>query len=370
MAKLRRVFSRIKISGMELGNRVVFAPMRSHFGTPECHFNDRQINYIKARAKGGAGLIIVEDVVIDPRGRQHHLMQSTTDDSCIPVFKRVCDAVHEFGSKVSVEITHAGRETTTKLTGLELVAPSPIPSPIFKEEPRELTLDEIKKVVGKFGDGARRIKEAGADGVHLMIGFGHLVGQFLSPFTNQRQDEYGGDLNGRIRFAREVITEIRKQVGDDYPLSARISGDEFVEGGLNLDDMKVIAPMLADAGIDAFDVVGGIIASVTKMIPDKSSEEGCYIYLAEGIKKAVNVPVGVGGRIVDLQMAEDAIDKGKADFVVLGRALLADPELPNKSRRGKFDKIVKCNGCNACTDLVLRDEPIACPLNPKLGYEK
>ena len=269
-----------------------------------------------------------------------------------------------------MQLWHPGRYEISLDPDRTPVAPSPIPPPIFlKKVPKELTKDEILKIEDEFADAAVRAKKAGFDAVELIGSAGYLISQFFSPATNKRTDEYGGSIENRARFAVEIIEKIKERCGKNFPVLTRIPGDEFVEGGNTVKEMKKIAKILDDAGVSAINVMAGWHESrrplVTMLVP-----RGGYVYLAEEIKEVVDVPVIASHRINDPQLAEKIIREGKADMVAMLRALIADPELPNKAKEGRFDEIRMCVACNqGCMDMVMQAKPVTCLVNPTVGRE-
>jgi len=325
-------------------------------------------SYYRHRARGGAALLIVENTGVHMSGRVNRGMLLINDDGCVPGFRRLCGAVHAEGGRIAVQLSHAGRQTLSDFTGEQPVAPSPIPCPVLREEPRELTEAEIAGLVEAFADGARRAKEAGADAVEVHMAHGYLVNQFLSPYSNQRTDRYGGSTENRCRFSVEIIRRIKEKAGKGFPLFCRISADEYVEGGLEICEAKKIAMILEKTGADVLNVSACNYESAHLNMPAYYREEGCFIHLARDVKKAVSVPVCAVGRIRRAQMAEDLLARGDADLVCMGRTLIADPYLPNKIRDGKEEDIRPCLSCNRCIESIASG-PIVCAVNPDPGKE-
>jgi 2,4-dienoyl-CoA reductase-like NADH-dependent reductase (Old Yellow Enzyme family) len=300
MKELTMLFTPIKIGTMEVRNRIVMAPMATNLADPDGRPSDRQIAYYAARARGGAGIIEPGVVEIDPAGKGTAFSPAIWDDSLIPTWKKFADAIHAHGAKLVPQLHHAGRETMSALTGLTPVAPSPIPCPVCKEMPLELTLEEIEDLIEKFGEGARRAREAGCDGVELHGAHGYLIAQFMSPFSNRRQDEYGGSLNARLKFPIEVIKRVRRKVGRDFPVIFRIVGEEMVDGGYTIEQTKIICRILAEAGVDALHISrGGSYSAIRWICPPHGSPMGLNTTEAAAIKSVVDVPVIVVGRLND-----------------------------------------------------------------------
>ncbi len=368
MTRFQMLFSPFKIGSMELKNRIVMPAMETHLCDKEGFVTDELISYYRARAKGGVGYITIENTAIDLAGKINDGMLCIFDDKYIPGLKRLVDAIHEAGGKVVIQLSHAGKEALSRFTGQQAVAPSAIPSPITKQMPRELGIEEIPGIVKKFADGAERVFNAGADGIEIHMAHGYLANQFLSPETNLRNDAYGGDTVRRTRFAKEIVETIRERVPQDYPVICRISVDEYTEEGLKLEESKEIARILEEAGASAIHASACNSTSAFYNIPCYYLEEGCFVYLAEGIKSAVNIPVITVGRIMSPELAEKILQEDKADLVTMGRALIADPYLPEKIKEGRLDDIKPCGSCNRCIESIIQDRLI-CTINPDIGRE-
>ena len=367
-----KLFEPGRIGTMQLKNRIVMPPMDGGFGAADGSVTQRMIDYYVERAKGGVGLIIIHIVCVDyPQGKAGQSQISIDQDKYIPGMARLAESIQDYGAKTVVQLHHAGRQTTPGATdGLQPVAPSPVPCSFLKVQPRELSYDEIQKLVGKFISAAVRVKKAGFDGVQLHGAHGYLIGQFMSPISNKRVDGYGGDLGRRMRFPIEIIKGIRANVGPDFPIMIRFSADEFIAGGVNLEEGKRIARVLEKAGVDALCVSSGIYATMTTELEPMSFKQGWRVYLAEEIKKVVQVPVTTVGVIRIPEMANDILGKGKADFVEIGRGLVADPEWPKKAFEGRLEDIRKCITCNNCIgNRVFAQLSMTCSQNPEVGHE-
>ncbi len=372
MGDLSHLFQPITIRGMELKNRVMMAPMVTNYANEDGSVSQRLIDYHVARAWGGVGLIDVEAAYVREDGRGFSHQVGIHRDELIPGLRQLTNLVHEGKAKICLQIFHAGRQTSSLVTGSQPVAPSPLAEPSTGVLPRELTIKEIHEIEESFVHAARRAKEAGFDAVEVHGAHGYLIGQFMSPFSNRRTDEYGGNLAGRARFAVEIVSKIRQMVGDSYPILFRISADEYVSGGLDLTQTQVIARMVQDAGADAFHVSAGSYASPGQIIvPVMELEEAIFVPLAEGIKRAVTVPVIAVGRLHHPAIANQVIGQGKADMIALGRALLTDSGWVEKAQRGEVDEIAPCISCNqACINYLLADRAISCLVNPGCGRER
>ena len=378
MAKLKKLFEPVRIGKLELKNRIVMPALNTKLGTEFGAVSNRMIDYFAERAKGGVGLIIIENTCVDwPVGKAGTNPIRADEWKFVQGLHDLADAVHAYGARIATQLQHTGRQgsSLTSAEGQQLVAPSAIPClPTGAEMPRELTVEEIEILIGKFIMGATITKMAGFDALEIQGAHGYLIEQFMSPYTNQRTDEYGGDLEGRMRFALKIIEGIRISVGPDFPIIYRLSADEYIEGGLTLEDNKIIAQRLEAAGVDAISVSAAIYESppwFSRIFPTMGMPEGCNVQLAEEIKKVVGVPIIVAGKLGNPALAEQVLKGGKADLIAMGRSLLADPELPQKAAEGKLKDIRPCIYCNeACAGNISRFWSIECVVNPALGRER
>ncbi|MEM1547201.1 MAG: FAD-dependent oxidoreductase [Candidatus Methanomethylicia archaeon] len=378
-----KLFEPIYIGKMELKNRLVMAPMTLNL-CKDGFVTERMIKFFEERARGGVGLIIIGDGIVDfPIGNNSKEALAVDNDKYIPGLEKLVKAVKAHDVKIVMQLSHGGRragrvsKTTGRLEvtrGLIPVAPSSIAHPVpGYVVPRELTLDEIEELVEKFGEAARRAIEAGFDGIGLHCAHMYLCGQFLSPWANKRMDEYGGDLNGRLKFVIEVIRRIRENIGNK-PIVCRINGEE-PEGGNTLEDIQIIARRLEEIGVDAIGVSVGFGAAIKarEFIPSVAPmrfPQGCIIHLAENVKKAVSIPIIIANKIRDVDFAEKILRDGKADLIALGRPLIADPDYPKKASEGRINDIVPCTSCCKCIQYVLEKETsICCEVNPIAGRE-
>lgn len=371
MNSLTKLFEAGKIGGMQLRNRIIMAPMGTLLANKDGTVSDRMCRYYEERARGGVGLIIVEITAVSPEGRVDSREVSIYDDKFMPGLKRLVGCCHSHGAKIAVQLHHAGRQTIPEVAGGQPVAPSPIPCRILGVMPRELTIAEIEGLVEAYGKAARRAREAGFDAVEIHGAHGYLVCQFLSAYSNKRTDKYGGSLENRCRFPQEIVARIKELAGADYPLLFRISAQEYVPGGLTLEETRVIARRMQDAGAHCIDVSAGNYETGQMIIQPGWLPRGCLVPFAEAIKKEVTVPVSVAGRINDPVLANQIIEQGKTDFVSLGRPLLADPELPRKAMEGRLDDLRMCTACCHCIDWVMgAAKPITCAVNATTGREE
>jgi 2,4-dienoyl-CoA reductase-like NADH-dependent reductase (Old Yellow Enzyme family)/thioredoxin reductase len=362
----------ISIGNLSIPNRTVMPAMGTGYATPDGQVTDRLKAYLKKRAEGGVGLIITEVCAIHPSGKGFLSELGVYDDSFLPGLEELAGAVKKAGSRVALQLHHAGRETSHFVTGQQPVAPSPLPSRAMGQVPRELSGQEIAELVAAYGDAARRAKAAGFDAVEVHGAHGYLVNQFLSPYSNHRQDQYGGGAEGRFRFALEVVREIKSRAGKDFPLIFRFSSTEMVEKGYDLEYILPLLPLLEEAGVDAFHVSCGIIDSPgNPTCPGMHHSPGINVERAARVKREVGVPVIVVGKIHDPRLAEEIVTDGKADMVAFGRQHLADPMFLSKAREGRHEDIRFCLSCNqGCIErLALELKPITCVINPQCGEE-
>ena len=372
MTRYPHLFSAGRIGRLTLRNRILMAPMEKNLALPTGAVTQRYVDYCEARAAGGAALILLESMYVHPAGRNHRYQLGIHDDDLVPGYRRLIEACHRHGALVGAELQLAGRETSSAITGTQPVAPSAVPCTAVAggDVPRALRAEEIPGLVAAFAAGARRAGAAGFDALEVHGAHGYLVGQFLSPFANRRDDEYGGDFERRLRFPLEVIAAVRAAAGDAVPLLYRLSADEHVDGGLTLADACRIAPRLEAAGIDLLDVSAGIYESAPWIVQPMEMGQGCLVPLAREIRRHVRIPVSVAGRISDASVAEHVLAAGDADFVALGRALHADPEMPRKSLDGREEEICSCVACLKCSDLLGQNEPVLCLANTRTGRER
>lgn len=370
----KKIFEPVRIGKLELKNRLVFPSVTPNFGTEEGAITDVAKVFYAERAKGGVGLIITGSYSIEPRSRVIPYIFTIYNEKNHRGMRELARLVKRHGSKVAFQLVHTGSRAAPKVSGTQPVTSSPIPHPIHHErprfvsgKPRALTLREIREIVKRYAWAARVGQGLGFDAVEIHCGHAHLIEQFLSPLLNYRQDEYGGALVARARFAREVVAGVRDAVGPNYPILCRISASEYVEGGTTLEDAKVVARFLEEAGADALHVSVGVSNRVSP-VPPSVFPQGCFIHLAAGIKEVVSIPVIAVGRIHHLEMAEDLLQQGKADLVAMGRSLIADPYLPRKAMEGRPGEVKPCIVCmQGCHTRTLNLLPITCSVNPEVG---
>jgi len=367
--KYEKLLSPITIGKMKLKNRMVLAPMSVHITPPDGSITDREIQFYKRKAEGGTGLITIGSVLVRADGNFGGQI-FIDNDSRIPGLKRMVDAIHEAGAKISAQIHHSGRETNIATCGYQ-----PVSASVFEPEteeydlPRALTTREVGDYVEYYAQGIRRAKEAGFDAVELHCAHGYLIAQFMSPLTNFRTDQYGGSFLGRMRFIKEIFERARELVGNDFTITARISGDELRPNGIDMHLSREIAKYLEKLGAAAISVSAQMFPYV-RTCPNMYHKPGINVYLAENIKEVVSVPVMTAGRINTPEFAEEILTSGKADLVNMGRVLLADPDFANKAAEGKADEIIPCIACNkGCHDRNAEDRAVKCTMNPETGRE-
>ena len=382
MGELTKLFEPGRIGNIEIKNRLIMAPVTTYSAGFDGGITDRIIDYLVARAKGGAGLIIPGAFFFTSECAAPHLF-TIHDDKYIPGLRKLCDAIHEHGAKIAIQLSHPGIGLPRIWHGyeappnIEAVGPSTIPCIPWGTTPRELSKDEIKWIVEAMAEAARRVKDSGADAVEVHAAHGYMIGAFFSPLKNRRTDEYGGSIENRARFACECLAKTRQKVGAGFPIIFRFNGSDFLEGGTTLEDTLQMAPMFIKAGADAFDVTAGTRETPWWDDAVYFRPDGLLVPLAEAIKKVVNIPVITVGKIGDPHFTEKILQDGKADFIAMGRALLADPELPNKAKEGRFDDIRRCIYCNNCRRSLFDREKLkkegrvlSCAVNPELLRER
>lgn len=361
-----------RVGRLEIKNRLFMAPMVRNYADGNGYVTPKYEAHIESIARGGVGAIIPEAsfVRLDGKGFVNEL--GIHSDETISGWRRLADVAHRYGAKIGPQLYHAGRQTSSAITGTQPVAPSPIPDPTINEVPRQIERYEIPEFVRAYAEGARRAKEAGCDFVEIHGAHGYLITQFLSPFSNKRDDEYGGSLENRMRFLAEVVQAVREQVGDELPIIVRLSGDEMVPGGLTPDDTVEISRRLESMGVDAIHISAGNYASyeLGYMISPMAIPDAPLVHLAEKVKGAVRIPVIAVDKIRSPELAEEILSSGKADFIGLGRELLADPNWPNKAFEGRVDEISKCIACNqGCISRLFEQKDVWCTVNPVTSRE-
>ncbi len=362
------LFKPIQIGRLRLKNRLLMSAMSINFGVDQNGYVTDQLSaYFVTRAKGGVGAMLVGGGCVHPTGLELPDLPRLWDDGCIPALAGLVEAVKAHDVVLGVQLMHGGRQAYHD----HKVAPSAIAAPaLVKSAPRALNLSEIKEMVAAFGNAASRCKAAGFDFVEIHGAHGYLINQFLSPNANVRTDAYGGSFENRIRFFLEVLSDIKRKCGADFPVGARMNGEDYLENGWSLDDACRLAPLLESAGADYLHVSAGVYGSRQLTIPSMYVAHGCFSHLAAAVKSVADGPVVAVGRIKDPAMAERIVSDGTADMVALGRSLLADPQWPIKARDRQMDRIRPCIGCClGCIHAVFQLEPGGCVVNPDVGRE-
>jgi 2,4-dienoyl-CoA reductase (NADPH2) len=362
------LFSPIQINRLEIKNRVAY-PSLGLLYSKNGKLNDRYLNYFKERANGGAGLVTVGPVGVDFIG-SGGIALSLANDDAISDFKKLAGIIKDEGARAWVQLFHAGAYSHPMyIDGREPIAPSAVYSRYSQTTPREMTLEDIHQVQEDFARAAERAKEAGFDGVEILASAGYLITQFLSPRTNTRSDDYGGSFENRVRFPRELIEQVRKRLGPEYPLTIRMAGNDFVRDSNTDTETPEFAKIYEQAGVDAINVTGGWHESRVPQLP-MHLPRAAFAFLALNVKKAVSVPIIASNRISDPDCAEGIIKDGYADMVNLGRVLIADPEWPRKAMEGRVNEIRPCVGCSqGCTDEVFSGRAVFCVGNARAGFE-
>ena len=369
MNKYPHLFSPIKIGNTTVKNRIFMPPLSTNLGN-KGYVTDELVAHYRARAKGGVGLFVTEVVTVEPTYVYLPGDMSIHDDSFIPGWKKLVDAVHEYDAKILPQLFHPAYMAFPIPGTPQLIAPSNVGPYYAKEAPRPVTKEELKTIIRQFGEAAGRVKQAGGDGVEIHAAHAHgLLGGFLSPQYNKRTDEYGGDINGRLRLTLEVIEEVRRVCGEDFIIDVRISGDEYSDGGLNINDMIYVSKQLEKAGVDMLHVSGGTTIARGSSIPAPGTKLGTHSALSEEIKKYVHIPVTSVGRILEPWFAEEMIANGKADACMIGRANLCDPEFVNKAMEGRDEDIRPCIGCLRCLNGIMFGKRVSCTMNPSFELE-
>lgn len=370
--KYPTLFSPAKIGTMELKNRIVMPPMVRNYATNKGEVTPRYISHIESIARGGTSLLILEASYISPEGRGFVNELGIYDDSLTPGLKKLVAVAHQHGAKIGPQLYHAGRQTHHNITGTQPVSCSPIPCPTMQDPPKKLSLEEILDLENKYASAAHRALEAGCDFVEVHGAHGYLITQFLSPFSNKRQDKYGGSFENRFRFLHNIILKIKAVVGNNFPIIVRLSSDEMVPTGLTIKDTIKIAKELEKLDVHGLHLSAGNYATYNLgyMIPPMATAEAPLIKYAGAVKKAVNLPIITVAKIHTPELAEKILRQKKADFIAIGRGLLADPEWPNKSKSGNIADINQCISCNqGCITRLFDQQDVQCTVNPICSFE-
>lgn len=369
MKEFSHLFSPIKVGETVVKNRVFMPPISTNLAD-KGYVTDALVAHYAARAKGGVGLIVTEVTTVEPTYIYLPGDMSIHDDSFIPGWKKLTEAVHQHDCKILPQLFHPAYMAFPIPGTPRLIAPSNVGPYYAKEAPRSVTKEELKVIIKQFGEAALRVKTAGADGVEIHAAHAHgLLGGFLSPLYNKRTDEYGGDISCRLRLTLEVIEEVRKMCGKDFIIDVRISGDEYTDGGLNINDMIYVSKTLEKVGVDMLHVSGGTTIARGSSIPAPGTKMGSHALLSEEIKKHVSIPVATVGRITEPWIADELIANDKADICMMGRANLCDAEFVNKAMDGHVEDIRPCIGCLRCLTGIMFGKRVSCTINPSLEIE-
>lgn len=369
MKEFSHLFSPIKVGETVVKNRVFMPPISTNLAD-KGYVTDALVAHYAARAKGGVGLIVTEVTTVEPTYIYLPGDMSIHDDSFIPGWKKLTEAVHQYDCKILPQLFHPAYMAFPIPGTPRLIAPSNVGPYYAKEAPRSVTKEELKVIIKQFGEAALRVKTAGADGVEIHAAHAHgLLGGFLSPLYNKRTDEYGGDISCRLRLTLEVIEKVRKMCGKDFIIDVRISGDEYTDGGLNINDMIYVSKTLEKAGVDMLHVSGGTTIARGSSIPAPGTKMGSHALLSEEIKKHVSIPVATVGRITEPWIADELIANDKADICMMGRANLCDAEFVNKAMSGHLEDIRPCIGCLRCLTGIMFGKRVSCTINPSLEIE-
>jgi 2,4-dienoyl-CoA reductase-like NADH-dependent reductase (Old Yellow Enzyme family) len=386
------LFEKSEIKGMELNNRLVRSATHEAMADENGFPTERLFKLYEGLAKGGVGLIITGYAYVARDGKSNAMLGIDSDE-LIPRYRELVNQVHQNGAKIAMQINHCGRQTTKEMIGSQPIAPSTVKEKVFLVKPQEMTEDDIERIIEAFSQSARRVKESGFDALQLHGAHGFLINQFLCPHTNRRQDKWGGSVENRMRFLNAIYDNCRKQVGDDYPILIKINGYDNMKNGLKQDESLAMAKMIAELGFDAIEVSCGIAEDGgstvrgdlpldvildewdmyknknflfrfimkrhgNKLIKPLPFTQQYNRESAGRIKEKVNVPIFVVGGMIDPSAMEETIKKGDADYISLSRALITDPNFPNKIKAGDR-KISRCIHCNLCL-YYLATKPVRC----------
>ena len=364
------IFQPFTLGTLTVRNRIVMMPMGSDLAGHNGELSDEHIKYYELRAKGGTGLILVENICVKyPEGSNGTTQLRIDKDCYIPRLFNLTEACHRHGACIGIQLNHAGASAMSSRIGMQPVSASNIPSKTGGEEPRPLTKEELISIAKDYGTAAKRAVNAGFDLVEIHAGHSYLISQFLSPLMNDRTDEFGGSAENRARFCRMVIDEVRKAVGPKVPISLRLSVDELVAGGNTMEDCLEYLEYLNDE-VDLFDTSAALNQSIQYQIDANYLKDGWRSYMAKAVRDKFQKPTIAMGNIRDPKVADDIIARGDADFIGMGRGLIADPNWCNKAQYGDVADIRKCISCNVgCVgNRIGGNKPIRCSINPDLIY--
>ncbi len=367
----QNLFSPLKLGKVTVKNRISFQPHLTNLAEKNLP-SERQMYYWGERAKGGAGLIITEELTVHPTDMAYEKLIDVYHAEVVPGFRKITDYVHQYDSKIFAQLNHNGQQGDGSLSRLPVWAPSPVPDVLFRETPKAMEAEDIEEVARYFALSAEHVRQGGFDGVELQFGHSSLARQFLSPLTNLRQDEFGGSLENRMRAPLMFIAAVRKVVGNDYTLGIRMCADEMIPGGLDLGQVQEICALFEASGlIDFMDLSIGTFYNLYLVEGSMHTPLGYTIPLAAGIREKIKLPVFCTGRINDPVMAEKVLAAGQADIIGMCRALICDPYLPKKAQEGRLEDLRYCIACNqGCIGRIGMNKAIGCVQNPAIGKEK
>ena len=365
------LFSPLKLGRTEVKNRISFQPHLTNLAVGNLP-SERQMYYWGERAKGGAGLIITEELTVHPTDMAYEKLIDVYHAEVVPGFKKITDYVHQYDSKIFAQLNHNGQQGDGSLSRLPVWAPSPVPDVLFRETPKAMEVEDIEEVARYFALSAEHVRQGGFDGVELQFGHSSLARQFLSPLTNHRQDEFGGSLENRLRAPLMFISAVRKAVGKDFTLGVRMCADEMIPGGLDLAQVQEICAAFEASGlIDFMDLSIATFYNLYLVEGSMHTPLGYTIPLAAGVREKLKIPVFCTGRINDPVMAEKVLAAGQADMIGMCRALICDPYLPKKAQEGRLEDLRYCIACNqGCIGRIGMNKTIGCVQNPAVGREK
>ncbi len=354
------LFKPIEINGMVVPNRFVRSATNDRCADVSGRVNDGFIAHYEAMAAGGIGLIITGHAYVKWNGKASTTMMGVHNDDLVPDLKRLVKAVHQYDSKIVMQINHAGRQTSSSTVGETPVAPSAVYYKLSNETPRALTEDEIEEIIDAYAAAAERAVSAGFDGLQIHAAHGYLASQFMSPFTNKREDKWGGSLENRMRFPLEVYRRVRKAVGDNYPVLIKLNSEDFMDGGLTIEEGARIAKAISLEGIDAIEISGGMAESgdhIAKRGIKEESDEAYYLANAKKFREVIDVPLILVGGLRSPGLLQNLLEAGEADMVSLCRPFIREPNLVNRWKQGDTRK-ADCISCTGC--LKYRDEQVRC----------
>lgn len=365
------MFSPVQIGPMTVKNRFVVPPMGNNFANTDGTWSDQSVAYYAERARGQFGMVTIEATVVHDGAKGGPRKPCLYNDNSIESLKKICDACHAEGARVSIQLQNAGPEGNAKNAGAPIKAATSIPSEVGRDTPEEVTTEEVYELIKGYGKAAERAMKAGVDAVEVHMAHGYLVSTFLSPRTNKRLDEFGGNFENRMRFPRLIVEEIKKAVGDKVAVIARINSADEVLGGLDVHDSAAIAAYLEECGVDALHVSRAVHIKDEYMWAPTTIHGGFSADLVTEIKRAVTIPVITVGRYTEPQFAELMVKQGRADLVAFGRQSLADPHMPKKAMEERLEDMIPCIAClQGCVANMYKGEPICCLANPFLGHEE